>query len=87
MLRNIKVLRNRYKERGEIYEKKRFFCFFTFIILTFFNIFSASSFDISISPDKVTSKKGETVCIFVNDVKQNFIKIKFNYKLNIKLNI
>ena len=26
-------------------------------------------------------------CIFVNDVKQNDIKIKFNYKLNIKLNI
>ena len=87
MLRNIKVLRNRYKERGEIYEKKSFFVFFTFIILTFFNIVSASSFDISISPDKVTSKKGETVCIFVNDVKQNDIKIKFNYKLNIKLNI
>ena len=26
-------------------------------------------------------------CIFVNDVKQNDIKIKFNHKLNIKLNI
>ena len=27
------------------------------------------------------------LCIFVNDVKQNDIKIKFNHKLNIKLNI
>ena len=27
------------------------------------------------------------ICILVNDVKQNDVKIKFNYKLNIKLNI
>lgn len=44
-------------------KKRGFFVFFTFIILTFFNIVSASSFDISISPDKVTSKKGETVAV------------------------
>ena len=47
-------------------------------IVGFINILENSNKDFVI-----TNKN----CIFVNDVKQNDIKIKFNHKLNIKLNI